>query len=239
MRLLLLSNSTNPGGEYLGWPRRHLGDFLGGARRVFFVPFAGVTTPWDEYAAAVRTVFAALGAELVAAQETDDPAAGLATCDAVAVGGGNTFHLLSHLYGTGLLDPIRGRVRDGLPYVGWSAGANVACPTIMTTNDMPVVEPPSFAALNLVPFQVNAHYTEARLPDHGGETRPQRLAEFVAANPDRLVVGLREGTGLRIDHGRVDLVGEHPPTVFRSGAPPVTLSPGAGLGFLLDPAGWA
>ena len=237
MRLLLLSNSTNPGQAYLAWPREELRDFLGQARRVFFVPFAGVTTPWGEYAATVRTVFATLAIEIVSAHDCDDPAAELGRCDAIAVGGGNTFHLLTHLYGAGLLDPIRDRVRAGLPYVGWSAGSNVACPTIMTTNDMPVVEPPSFSALNLVPFQINAHYTEARLPDHGGETRPQRLAEFVAANPARLVVGLPEGTGLRIEEGAVRLIGADPPTIFRAGASPERLAPGVRLDFLLGSPG--
>jgi dipeptidase E len=236
MRLLLLSNSTNPGEPYLAWPRPHIAAFLGPARRVLFVPFAGVTMPWDEYAGAVRTPFASLGVELVSAHEVPDAVAELARCDAVAVGGGNTFHLLHHLYGSGLLEPIRRRVLDGLPYVGWSAGSNIACPTIGTTNDMPIVEPPHFAALGLVPFQINAHYTEARLPDHGGESRPQRLAEYVAANPGRTVVGLPEGSGLLLDGAALSLVGAHPPTIFRSGTPPRRLEPGTELAFLLGEA---
>jgi dipeptidase E len=236
MRLLLLSNSTNPGEPYLGWGRGHIAGFLAErARRVLLVPFAGVTTPWPDYAAAVRTALGSPGMELVSAHDSSDAVAELSRCDAVVVGGGNTFHLLTHLYSSGLLDAIRQRVRQGLPYVGWSAGSNVACPTIGTTNDMPIVEPPHFEALGLVPFQINAHYTEARLPDHGGESRPQRLAEYVAANPGRTVVGLPEGSGLLLDGTALSLVGAHPPTIFRAGMPPRLLEPGTDLAFLLEP----
>jgi dipeptidase E len=214
-RLLLLSNSTMPGQDYLAWARSHLRDFLGSRlRRVFFVPFAGVTIPWDEYAGRVREVFGALGTEVVAAHEEQDPVAALATSDAVAVGGGNTFQLLAQLHATGLLGAIRTTARDGMPYIGWSAGSNVACPTIRTTNDMPIVEPPGLSALGLVPFQINAHYTEARLGEHGGETRVDRLNEFVSANPGMPVVGLPEGTALLREGGDLSLIGEADAVVY-------------------------
>ncbi len=208
MRLLLLSNSTMPGQPYLDWARPHLAGFLGsGVRRLCFVPFAGVTVPWDGYTEKVREVFGQLGYEVVSVHETDDPVAMVRDSDGVAVGGGNTFQLLAKMYEADLLDAIRGAAGEGKPFIGWSAGSNVACPTIRTTNDMPIVEPPTLDALGLVPFQINAHYTEARLGDHGGETRVDRLNEFVAANPGMPVVGLPEGTALRLDGDGLALIG--------------------------------
>jgi len=142
------------------------------------------------------------------------------------VGGGNTFRLLEQLERADLLTRIRGRVREGLPYIGWSAGANLACPTICTTNDMPIIEPRSFAALGLVPFQINPHYTNASLPNHGGETRDDRIVEFVALNPKAIVAGLREGSLLRVEGESLALLGPHPMRVFRSNAAPVEARPG-------------
>ena len=220
MRLLLLSNSTNPGEPYLAWPLSHIGDFLGPRSRVFFVPYAGVRTTYDTYAASVRKALAPLGATVTSAHETGDPAAEIERADAIAVGGGNTFQLLARLEAEGLMDRIRERVRGGVPYLGWSAGSNVACPTIRTTNDMPIVQPRSFAALGLVPFQINPHYTEARLPNHGGETRPERIAEYLELNRNERVIGLREGTGLRVEGKRLSLVGAAPLVVFRHGMEP-------------------
>jgi dipeptidase E len=150
------------------------------------------------------------------------------------VGGGNTFHLLRGMYEKGLVEAIRGRVLTGVAsYIGWSAGSNVACPTIRTTNDMPIVEPPTLDALGLVPFQINPHYTDARLEGHRGETRDDRLAEFVHANPGVRVVGLREGTMLRVEGGRVALVGERGPRLFVKGEEPRDLSADEPLDFLL------
>jgi len=234
-RLLLLSNSTMAGKPYLEWARPHLGVFLRReVRRVFFVPFAGVTVSWDDYTEKVSKPFADLGYELVGAHTSTDPAGLLGDCDAVAVGGGNTFHLLAGLYDTGLLEPIRSAVSGGKPYVGWSAGSNVACPTIRTTNDMPIVEPPSLAALGLVPFQISAHYTEARLPGHAGESRAERLAEFVAANPGVAVVGLAEGSALQVEDEELKLIGREQAVVFGLDAEPrpVNAAELAGLGLL-------
>lgn len=243
MRLLLLSNSTLPGEPYLAWPRDLLAGFLGaGVRRVAFVPFAGVRLGWDAYAFRVQEALGHLGLEVrpVATSPAAEPeaaaraaTAALEGCDAVLVGGGNTFQLLAQLHRTGLVDVLAARVRAGLPYVGWSAGSVVACPTLRTTNDMPIVEPPSFRALGLVPFQINAHYTEAVLPNHGGETRQERLAEFLALNPGVAVVGLREGSALRLEGTRLTLVGAHPLTLFTHDAAPRELAPGAVLDHLL------
>jgi dipeptidase E len=154
--------------------------------------------------------------------------------EAVAVAGGNTFHLLSHIYKHDLLAAIRSRVIAGAPYIGWSAGSNVACPTIRTTNDMPIVEPPSFDALGLVPFQINPHYLDAHPEGHQGETREERILEFIEANPGLHVVGLREGSILRIEGGRITLLGEKTARVFIKGAEPKEYSHADSLEFLLN-----
>lgn len=226
MHLLLLSNARNPGREYLEHARDHLRDFLGPApRRLAFVPYAAVTFSWNEYAERVRAAFAPLG-HIVESIHEDDPTDVLRHADGIVVGGGNTFRLLEQLERADLLARIRVRVEDGLPYVGWSAGANLACPTIRTTNDMPIIQPRSFTALGLVPFQINPHYTNASLPNHGGETRDDRIVEFLALNPKLVVAGLREGSLLRIDGDRVGLLGPHSLRVFRAGSALAEAPPG-------------
>ncbi|MEM6785093.1 MAG: dipeptidase PepE [Bacteroidota bacterium] len=236
-RLLLLSNSTLPGEPFLSWPADEICAFLGDSvQRVLFVPFAGVRFTFDDYSEHVRARFADLGYALDSVHEHPDPLKAVQKAEAVVVGGGNTFHLVAHLQQHGLVTAIASRVLEGMPYVGWSAGANVACPTLSTTNDMPIIEPASFAALNLVPFQINPHFTDATIPNHGGETRSERIAEFVIANPTRRVVGLPEGTGLRIEGESATLVGEGTAMLFQHGAPPQTLAP-AHLGVLFaEPA---
>jgi dipeptidase E len=227
MRLLLLSNSTNYGGTFLGHAGNTIRDFFGeDVGEVLFVPYAAVRFPFDAFAAKVGERFGPLGYDVRPIDREADPVAAVERAEAIAVGGGNTFQLLQRLYDGALLDPIRERVRAGMPYAGWSAGSNVASPTIRTTNDMPIVEPPSFAALGLVPFQINPHYTDAAIPDHGGETRKERLLEFIAANPDMPVVGLREGTTIRVDGTRMTLLGERPAVVFRAGREPWEVAPG-------------
>ena len=200
-RLLLLSNGSELiGAEPTEFAHSTVGDFLGSkVRRILFVPFAAVEKSYNEYAARVRGVFGPMGFEVESLHETPDARAAIERADAIAVGGGNTFHLLRGLYESGAIEAIRERVAGGAPYVGWSAGTNVAGPTIRTTNDMPIVEPPTFDALKLVPFQINPHYTNAQLPNHNGETRDERLAEFVHANPGVRVVALWEGTMLRVE----------------------------------------
>lgn len=236
-RLLLLSNSVNEGSGYLEHALPALGKALAGASRLSFIPFAAVTISYDEYADRVATALAPLGVEIEPLHRQADPRAAIAAAEAIAVGGGNTFHLLRELQQLGLLDPIRRRVGAGIPYVGWSAGSVVACPTMSTTNDMPIVEVDGFGALNLVPFQLNPHYTEERLPRHHGETRLQRLLEFLAANPGATVLGLREGSMLKIEAQAMWLLGPHPATVFRAGMPPVEEPRGARLDALLHSTG--
>ncbi|MEM8600489.1 MAG: dipeptidase PepE [Bacteroidota bacterium] len=223
-RLLLLSNSTLPGEPFLSWPAGAIRAFLGDTvQRALFVPFAGVRFTFDDYSARVRARFADFGYALDSIHEQPDPVGAVQNADAIVVGGGNTFHLVAHLHQQGLVTAIASRVLAGMPYVGWSAGANVACPTLSTTNDMPIVEPASFAALDLVPFQINPHFTDATIPNHGGETRSERIAEFVRANPARRVVGLPEGTGLRIEGEVVTLVGSGTVMLFQHGALPQAL----------------
>lgn len=233
MRLLLLSNSTTYGMGYLEHAREAVGDFLGDAvREVLFVPYAGVRISYDDYAARTREAFEPLGYRLTSIHEAADPVAAVERAEAVAVGGGNTFHLVHALYANGVMDAIRDRVKGGMPYLGWSAGANVACPTLRTTNDMPIIEPPSFRTLGLVPFQINPHYLDAHPDHHMGETREDRIVEFTVVNPDVYVVGLREGSLLRRDGGALRLLGPKPMRVFRHGTPPREVNPGDDLTFL-------
>ncbi len=233
-RLLLLSNSMNYGQEFLEHAVGNIKGFLGAeVKRVLFVPFAGVTRSYDEYAAAVSGRFEEMNYELVPVHRTADPVEAVQSAEAIAIGGGNTFHLLRELYETALVESIRAKVEAGVPYIGWSAGSNVACPTIRTTNDMPIVEPPSFVALGLVPFQINPHYTDEQLTNHSGETREQRLSEFLKANPSATVVGLREGSILRIEGERIELLGEKTARVFKGGEEAKEYKPADSLEFLL------
>jgi dipeptidase E len=235
--LLLLSNSRNAGGGYLEHALPTLGAFLGAERkRVLFVPYAGVRLSYDDYADTVAERFEAAGYALDALHRADDPQRAVDEAEAIAVGGGNTFHLLRAVAEQGLLARIRARVNEGVPYVGWSAGSNLACPTICTTNDMPIVAPPSLEALGLVPFQINPHYTDEHPEGHQGETRPERIQEFCIANPEVPVVGLPEGTMLRVEGDRLTLLGDRPARLFHGEAEPAEHEPGDGLQFLMEPA---
>ncbi|HEY2382833.1 MAG TPA: dipeptidase PepE [Terriglobia bacterium] len=234
-RLLLLSN----GSELIGqkpseFARGALTDFLGAAvKRVLFVPFATVMYSEDEYLASVRRHFGPLGYDVESLHTAADASAAVERADAIAVGGGNTFHLLRGLYRAGVVKLIRERSHGGMPYVGWSAGSNIACPTIRTTNDMPIVEPPTLDALGLVPFQINPHYTDAKIEGHMGETRDERLMEFTHANPGVPVLGIREGTMLRIDGSELRLLGGKPARLFVKGELPRDIAPDESFSFLL------
>jgi dipeptidase E len=226
MDLLLLSSSRVAGHGYLDAYEAELAAFLGGRSRAAFLPYAGVTLGWDEYTAQVAGRLARMGCAVEGLHRASDPAAAIAAAEVVVVGGGNSFNLLKELQLRGLIAAIRARVAAGGRYLGWSAGSNVACPTIRTTNDMPIVEPASLDALGLVPFQINPHYTDAVAAGHMGETRDQRLAEFLVANPGVPVLGLREGSALRIRDGRTCLTGPHAAKLFRHGQAAIELPPG-------------
>lgn len=235
-RVLLLSSSRDPSGSFLAWAAAPLRDLLADAAEVLFVPYAGVVIGWDEYADRTAEALEPLGVRLTSVHRLPDPRAAIAGAAAILVGGGNTFRLLERLYQTQLLEPIRERVAAGVPYVGWSAGSVVACPTIATTNDMPIVGPPSFRALALVPFQINAHYTDAHPSRHQGETRAQRIAEFLVLNPAVRVVGLREGGILRVRDGTLALLGNGGARVFAHGREPADYVAGDDVEFLLADA---
>jgi dipeptidase E len=234
-RLLLLSNSTNVGEPFLQYPIRAIQQFLGPAvSEVLFVPYAAVRLSFSDYADRVRERFREIGVAVTSVHETENPVTAVESASAIVVGGGNTFCLLDRLYTHGLVERIRERALQGVPYVGWSAGSNVACPTIRTTNDMPIVEPRSLNALGLVPFQINPHYTDATLPNHGGETRAERLTEFLEMNPTMTVIGLREGTMLRVANVKIELLGDKSARVFRKGREVIEAAPGDSLQFLLE-----
>ena len=224
MRLLLISSSLVHGYGYLDHAEPELRRLLDGRRSVAFVPFA--LKNHDAYVDKVRQRLAPMGFEVTHVRERAD----VENAEAIFIGGGNTFRLLKHLYDGGFVDAIRKRVRDGSAvYIGSSAGTNVATPSIKTTNDMPIVYPPSFDALQFVPFQINPHYLD---PDpnstHKGETREDRIREFHEEN-ETPVVGLREGAMLRVEDDRVTLVGDKPARIFRRGQEPVELQPGSDL----------
>jgi dipeptidase E len=227
MRLLLLSNSTNYGGTFLGHAGAALRDFLGAeSGEALFVPYAAVRFPFGEFAQKVAERFEEFGWRIRPIHRAGDPRAAVEAAQAIVVGGGNTFQLIDRLHRGGLVEPIRSRVRAGAAYIGWSAGANIACPTIRTTDDMPIVEPPSFEALGLVPFQINPHYTAERIPNHGGETRVERLLEFVTANPGAHVIGLPEGTMLQVEDRGMQLLGEHPAVLLDTNGAQQEVVPG-------------
>ena len=230
-RILLISNSTLFGSGYLDHAAAEIQDFLGDLKRVLFVPYA--LQDRDDYAVTASRRFERIGYEVRSIHASSDPVKAINETDAIFIGGGNTFRLLKALYDFDLLAPIRRRVAEGMPYIGSSAGSNVAAPTIKTTNDMPIVEPPSFAALGLVPFQINPHFLD---PDpnsrHMGETRETRLLQFLEEN-ETPVAGLREGAMIRIENGEMTLKGSTGARIFRKGLEPLEVSPGARLNDLL------
>lgn len=233
MKLLLISNSTNAGEEYLRYPMPEIGRFLAGAREIAFVPYAAVTFSYADYEKKVQARFSELGIRVRSVHRAADPTRAIREAEAVCVGGGNTFALAKKMQEQGLMAAILRKIKAGTPYVGWSAGSNVACPTISTTNDMPIVQPASFRAIGAVKFQINPHYLDANPEGHAGETREQRLLEYIEANPRRWVVGLREGCMLHYEEGRLELIGRRPMRIFKKGIAPYEVQPGDDLSFLL------
>lgn len=232
--ILLLSTSTVHGSRFLEYAETDIQDFFSGRESVLFVPFArpgGITH--DAYTELARTRFREMEIGLTGLHEYADPVAAVNDAEGVFVGGGNTFVLLKALYAAGVLDPLRERAAAGMPYMGSSAGSNLAGLTVGTTNDMPIVEPPSFEALALVPFNINPHYLD---PDpgstHMGETRETRIGEFHCFN-QQPVLGLREGAMLRVEDDRARVLGSRGGRLFTAGADPVEIEPGSDVSFLL------
>ena len=204
--LLLLSSSKTPQSKFLIYAREQIKEHFADVKTVTFIPYA--SDDHDGYTQLVADFFSTLNIKVNSVHQFDDPATAVASAEGIFIGGGNTFRLLTRLYENSLIAPIRAAVlNQGIPYMGASAGSNLACPTTKTTNDMPILQPPSFAALNLVPFQINPHFLDADpTSTHQGETREDRLNEFLEEN-DCLVAGLREGAWLDIQQDRCTLGG--------------------------------
>ena len=222
-RVLLISNSTLYGSGYLDHAEGEIRDFLARAKEVLFVPYALYDR--DAYAAMARERFEKMGYGLQSIHTAADAKRVVNDAEAIFIGGGNTFRLLKALYDSDILQLIQQRVAEGTPYIGSSAGSNVAGPTIKTTKDMPIVQPPSFDALGLVPFQISPHFLD---PDpnstHMGETQEERILQFLEEN-DTPVAGLREGAMVRAENGSHILKGSSGARIFRKGQEPVETRP--------------
>lgn len=234
MKLLLISNSTNAGEEYLRYPLPQIENFLQGIREIVFVPYAAVTFSYAAYEKKVQARLAEIGIRVKSVHRAKDPAKMIREAEAICVGGGNTFALTKKMQEQGIMKAILKKIKAGTPYVGWSAGSNVSCPTICTTNDMPIVEPESFRAIGAIPFQINPHYLDANPEGHAGETREQRILEYIEANPKRWVVGLREGCILRYENEKLELIGQRPMRIFKKGIAPYEVQAGDDLSFLFN-----
>ena len=233
MNLLLISNSTNAGEQYLQYPIQNIASFLQGVTEVVFVPYAAVTFSYAASEAKVQTRFNEIGIKVRSVHRAKDPRRMIREAQAICVGGGNTFALAKKMQEQGLMKAILKKIKEGTPYVGWSAGSNVSCPTICTTNDMPIVQPESFKAIGAVKFQINPHYLDANPEGHAGETREQRIEEYIEANPRRWVVGLREGCMLHLHDGKMELIGPRPMLIFKKGVETFEVKAGDDLSFLL------
>ncbi|MFM2481892.1 dipeptidase PepE [Celerinatantimonas sp. YJH-8] len=222
MQLLLCSSSGYQQSSYLSHTRPYLEQFLAAqdrpVTRALFIPYAGVTKSDDQYLAQVQPHFHAVGIELTGLHQVSDAAQAIAKAQMIIVGGGNTFVLLKRLQQQQLLVPIQNRIRAGIPYMGWSAGSNLAGLSIATTNDMPIVEPENFTALTLIPFLINPHFISGQIPGHHGESREQRLAEYMVMNPEQTVIALPEGTALWQQGNSLSLLGSVPALRFKAGS---------------------
>ena len=233
MKLLLISNSTNAGEAYLQYPIGQISSFLEGVKEIAFVPYAAVTFSYAEYEAKVQARFDEIGIKVRSVHRAKDPRKMIREAEAICVGGGNTFALTKKMQEQGLIQAIRSKIAKGTPYVGWSAGSNVTCPTICTTNDMPIVQPESFKAIGAVKFQINPHYLDANPEGHAGETREQRILEYIKAYPRRWVGGLSEGCMLKYVDGKLELIGSRPMRIFKYGVETFEVNSGDDLSFLI------
>ena len=234
MKLLLISNSTMPGEPYLDYPKNEIKKFLGEKPvRAIFIPYAAVTFSFDEYCKKVEERFAEIGHHIVGIHTFDNKIKAIHEAEAIVVGGGNTWQLARLMHDENIMNPIREKVFNQTPYIGWSAGANVACPTLKTTNDMPIIDPKGFDCIGLVPFQINPHYLDANPVGHGGETREQRIEEFLEINHEICVAGLREGTMFKLENRNLTLIGNRNCRIFKKGKIPLELSSKDDFNFLL------
>ncbi|QLE01882.1 dipeptidase PepE [Galbibacter sp. BG1] len=231
-KLIIASTSTVHGGKYLGYIKPTLADFFKDTDEIIFVPYArpgGISH--DEYTAIAQKAFAEIGKKITGLHTFDNPIEALETAKAVFTGGGNTFLLVSQLYKFEVMPFLRQRIFEGLAYFGTSAGANITGLTMQTTNDMPIIYPPSFKTLGAIPFNINPHYLDP-VPGnkHMGETRETRINEFHKINPQP-VVGLREGSWLEVKGDRIFLRGELKARVFEQTKPAYEIESGSELRF--------
>ncbi len=224
-KLLLISSSRVHGSGFLEHCLVAIDEHLQPVERILFVPYA--LAEHDQYAELVATALHPIGVAIDSIHVAENPVTAVKQAQAIFIGGGNSFRLLKTLYELELIEPIREAVQSrGIPYMGSSAGTNMACPTIRTTNDMPIVEPPSFEALDLIPFQINPHFVDANPNStHKGETREHRLAEYLEENQTP-VAGLREGSWLKLEGDSCILGGKTGMKLFRRGTPPEEVAAG-------------
>jgi dipeptidase E len=212
MNVLMLSSSRVANEDYLQHAIPMLNQHLPNIKELLFIPFAGVSVSWDNYTTKVQHALPDF--QIIGIHQCSNANQALVRAQAILVGGGNTFNLLNELYRQDLLGTVKNQVNKGTPYVGWSAGSNICGNSIRTTNDMPIVQPPSFDALNFVPFQLNPHYTDYQASGHNGETRAQRIEEFCILNPEMPVIGIREGCALLLQGESLVLKGKSDGVVF-------------------------
>lgn len=217
--LLLLSSSRVGNTEYLAHAvnmiEEHIKDLP--SKDILFIPYAGVSLSYCEYTNKVKSALAHKNINVVGIHSFDDPREAIKNATTLAVGGGNTFHLLHELYKNDLVSLIKERVNTGMRYIGWSAGSNVAGISIKTTNDMPIIKPPSFNALQLINVQLNPHYTDLNPSGHHGETREERLTEFMVLNKTTPIIGIVEGTALKVVNDNIQLIGSSNGYIFKGG----------------------
>ena len=235
MKILLISNSTMSGEPYLDYPKHEIKKFLGDTPvTAILIPYASIILSYDEYCERVDQRFSEVGHHVIGLHTFADPVKAINNAEAIIIGDGNTWQLVRKLHDMKLINPIREKVFNGTPYIGWSAGTNVACPTMRTTNDMPVIEPRRLDCVGLVPFQINPHYLDSQVAGHAGETREQRILEYIELYPETYVVGLREGTMLKLEDEKLCLIGNQKCRIFKKGKDPAELSSCDDLSFLME-----
>ena len=204
---LLISASSYQDTGYLRHCKNWVKDFLGenGKEEILFIPYAGVRRTNDEYEQ--KVIDRLKNKNIKSIHHYEDKISAIKNANSIAVGGGNTFMLLYTLYKLNLIEPIKEAVANGTKYFGWSAGANIAGKTMMTTNDMPIIMPKSFDSLNIFPYQINPHFISGKLAGHNGESREERLEEFLIANPKETIYALPEGTALLIKGDEAEVIG--------------------------------